>query len=160
MRPVPTERHEDYIVTMYDLEEDVCRQMLSGSRFGRVAFDDADGPVALPINALFAHDRVLFRTLPESLIDRAVRGGGRFAYEVDHADSVAESGWSVLVRGPAGRVTDAAILAAVADTDVHPWAPAARNLWIEIRAEQITGRVIRRHRLAPDPDPLPYMPPD
>ena len=72
---------------------------------------------------------------PGSLIDRALAEGARVGYEIDHADSVSESGWSVLVRGAAGRVTDAEILAAVADTDVHPWAPTARNQWIEIRAE-------------------------
>src|SRR5688500_5805280 len=39
-KPVPIEKRGDYIVKMYELEEDVCRRMLAGSTFGRVAFTD------------------------------------------------------------------------------------------------------------------------
>ncbi len=34
-KAVPIERRGDYVVTMYELEEDVCRRMLSGCTFGR-----------------------------------------------------------------------------------------------------------------------------
>jgi hypothetical protein len=159
VRPIPTDHRDDYLITMYDLEPDVCRTMLAGTRFGRVGFDDGTGPVILPVNALFSHDRVLFRTAPGSLLDRSA-DGRRFAFEVDHADDVAESGWSLLVLGPTAPVVDPDLLRAVADTDIHPWAPAGRDRWIGIRAEQISGRIIRRQRLAPDHYQQPYMPPD
>jgi hypothetical protein len=62
MTSVPLERRGDYIVKMYELDEEVCRQMLTRCSFGRVAFGGADeGLTVLPVNCLFADDAVLFR---------------------------------------------------------------------------------------------------
>ena len=160
MRSVPVERRGDDIVKMYELEEDVCRQMLARCTFGRVAFDDADeGLSVLPVNCLYSHDAVLFRTRPGSALDRL--GDGRVvAFEADHIDPIAESGWSVLVRGMASHLDDPERIAAVADSVVHPWAPGQRDRWVEIHVEQITGRIIRRHRLVSEDGRVPVMPPD
>ena len=147
MKSVPLERRGDYIVKMYELEEDVCRQMLARCNFGRVAFGDAaEGPTILPVNCLFSDGAVLFRAQAGSALDR-LRRGRVVAFEADQVDLIAESGWSVLVRGTATHVRDPARIAALADTAVHPWAPGPRDRWIEIHAQQITGRIIRRHRV-------------
>lgn len=145
---------------MYELEEETCRRLACGTSFGRVVFDDDDGPVAFPVNALFTQDRVLFRTAPDSALDRSAGRGQYVSYEMDEIDTVNESGWSVLVRGHAKPLADPATLASVADTDVRPWAPEGRDRWIEIAVERISGRIIRRHRLETDQPPDPYMPPD
>jgi nitroimidazol reductase NimA-like FMN-containing flavoprotein (pyridoxamine 5'-phosphate oxidase superfamily) len=156
---MPAERRDDFVSTMFELEDESCRRLLSVTRFGRVALDDGGGPVVLPVNALFADDRVVFRTAPGSALDQAAARHLLVAYEVDHADTDAESGWSVLVRGHAAPLSETAFLAALTDTEVRPWAPAGRDRWIEIRAEQITGRLIGRERSASDLGPFPYMPP-
>ena len=160
VKVVPIERRGDYIVKMYELDEDVCRQMLARCTFGRVAFDDAaDGLSVLPVNCLYSHDAVLFRTQPGSALDRL--GEERVvAFEADHVDPIAESGWSVLARGTAMHLRDPERIAALADSAVHPWAPGQRDIWIEIRIGQITGRIIRRHRLVSDDHQAPVMPPD
>jgi uncharacterized protein len=160
MRSVPLERRGDYIVKMYELDEDACRQMLARCAFGRVAFDDPDeGLSVLPVNCLYSHDAVLFRTLPGSALDRL--GEGRaVAFEADQVDPVAESGWSVLVRGTATHLRDPERIAALADSAMHPWAPGQRDSWVEIRSGQITGRIIRRHRLTGDEGQASVMPPD
>ena len=160
MKGVPLERRGDYLVTMYELEADVCRQMLARSSFGRVAFDDVDGhPTILPINYRFVGGAVLFRARTGSILDRL--GSGQIvAFEADQIDPIAESGWSVLVRGTATHVRDTARIASLGDTPVRPWAPGPRDRWIEIHAEQVTGRIIRRRRLSTESPPAPYMPPD
>jgi uncharacterized protein len=160
VKSVPIERRGDYIVKMYELDEEVCRQMLARCTFGRVAFDDADeGLSVLPVNCVYSHDAVVYRTQPGSALDRL--GEGRaVAFETDQIDPVAESGWSVLVRGVAGHLGDPARIAALADSAVHPWAPGQRNSWVEICIEQVTGRMIRRHRLVSDDGRAPVMPPD
>jgi nitroimidazol reductase NimA-like FMN-containing flavoprotein (pyridoxamine 5'-phosphate oxidase superfamily) len=143
---------------MYELEEDVCRQMLARCSFGRVAFDDAaEGPTILPVNCLFSDGAVLFRAEAGSALDRLGRRRV-VAFEADQVDPIAESGWSVLVRGTVTHLRDPERIASLAETAVHPWAPGPRNRWIEIQPQQITGRIIRRHRffgegapnLAPD----------
>ena len=160
MTSIPLERRGDYIVKMYELEEDVCRQMLARCTFGRVAFDDADeGLTILPVNCIYSDGLVLFRVQEGSALDDL--GSGRVvAFEADHIDPIAESGWSVLVRGTATHLRDPDQIAALADTAVHPWAPGRRDRWIEIHPEQITGRIIRRHRLVSESERSPYMPPD
>ena len=113
MKSVPIERRGDYIVKMYELDEDVCRQMLARCSFGRVAFGDAEqGLTILPVNYLFSQDAVLFRAQAGSALDRLGRGRV-VAFEADQIDPIAESGWSVLVRGTATHVRDADRIAAL-----------------------------------------------
>ena len=158
MTSVPLERRGDYIVKMYELEEDVCRQMLARCTFGRVAFDDAEGLTILPVNCVYSDGLVLFRVQEGSALD--LLGSGRVvAFEADHIDPIAESGWSVLVRGTATHLLDADRISALADTAMHPWAPGRRDRWIEIHAQQITGRIIWRQRLVSESERTPYMPP-
>ena len=153
MKGFPLERRGDYLVKMYELDDEVCRQMLTRCSFGRVAFGDAaEGLTILPVNCLFSHDVVLFRAQAGSALDRV--GHGRVvAFEADQIDPIAESGWSVLVRGTATHVRDPARIASLADTAMHPWAPGPRDRWIEIHPLQITGRIIRRDRLVGEPAP-------
>ena len=92
MKSVPIERRGDYIVKMYELDEDVCRQMLARCTFGRVAFGDADeGLSILPVNFLFSHDAVLFRTQAGSALDRLGRGRV-VAFEADQIDPTPNRG--------------------------------------------------------------------
>jgi hypothetical protein len=126
---------------MYELDEEVCRQMLARCSFGRVAFDDADdGLSVLPVNCRFVRNAVLVRTQEGSALDGL--GGG------------------VLIRGMANHVRDPQRIAALADSALQPWAPGRRDRWLEIQAEQITGRIIRRHRLVSEDGSAPYMPPE
>jgi nitroimidazol reductase NimA-like FMN-containing flavoprotein (pyridoxamine 5'-phosphate oxidase superfamily) len=157
---VPLERRGDFVVKMYELDEEVCRQMLARCTFGRVAFgDDDEGLTILPVNCLFSHGAVLFRAQAGSALDGLGRGRV-VAFEADQVDPIAESGWSVLVRGTATHVRDPERIAALDETAVHPWAPGPRDRWIEIHAQQFTGRIIRRHRLTSEAEQVPYMPPD
>lgn len=160
MKIVPLERRGDYIIKMYELEEDVCQQMLARCTFGRVAFGDSDvGLTILPVNCVFSHGTVLFRAQAGSTLDHL--GAGRVvAFEADDIDQTAESGWSVLVRGTATHLRDSERIAALAESATHPWAPGPRDRWIEIHPQQITGRIIRRHRLVSEGVHTPYMPPD
>jgi nitroimidazol reductase NimA-like FMN-containing flavoprotein (pyridoxamine 5'-phosphate oxidase superfamily) len=155
MKGVPIELRGDFIVKMYDLEPDVCRQFLARCTFGRVAFgDETEGLTVLPVNCVFTGDGIRYPTQPGSPLDRL--GDGRpVAFEADHVDPISESGWSVLVRGTAAAVTDPEQLAALADTSTHAWAPGAHDRWIEIQPQQITGRIIYRQRVVAEGERTP-----
>lgn len=158
-KTVPIERRGSYIVKMYELEEDVCRRLLCGCTFGRVAFEDPRaGLTVLPVNFVISHDAVVFRVQIGSALDRA-GNGSLVAFEADDVDPIAESGWSVLVRGIATHLRDPKRVAALADTTVHPWAPGRRDRWIEIHPQQITGRIVKRQRVPGDAERVPYMAP-
>jgi uncharacterized protein len=147
MTSVPIELRGDYVVKMYELDANVCRQMLARCTFGRVAFgNDDEGLTVLPVNCLFSGDVVLFQAQVGSALDRL--GAGRpVAFEADHVDPIGESGWSVLVRGTAAHVEDPERIAALGETGAHAWAPGPHDRWVEVRPQQITGRIIYRQRL-------------
>jgi nitroimidazol reductase NimA-like FMN-containing flavoprotein (pyridoxamine 5'-phosphate oxidase superfamily) len=157
---VPLERRGGFLVKMYALDAEACIDLLERCRFGRVGFvDGSEGVSVLPVNCLYSGGVVLFRTAAGSALDR-LRDGGPVSFETDDIDPDTQSGWSVLVRGRASLVTDQQRLASLGDTEVHPWAPGHRDLWIEIVPDRITGRMIRRQRHQGRGDHLPAMPPD
>ena len=57
------------------------------------------------MNCAVVDRRVVFRTAWTSSL-ASLGAGARVGFEADHADQVAESGWSVLVRGRLRDVTD------------------------------------------------------
>jgi uncharacterized protein len=152
-----------YTVTMQELDEIACHSLLGRVHFGRVAFESDDRISILPVNAVVVpragHAVVYFRTARGSPLHR-LGDSSPVAFEADHHDHVAESGWSVLVRGFAAFVDDDEILVALAETRTHPWAPGERDCWIGITAETVTGRRIERHADLRPGEHLPYMPPD
>jgi len=66
-------------------------------------------------------------------------------FEADHVDPVAESGWSVLVRGKLWEVTDEALRDRLVKTATAPWAPGPIDRWMIIVPSVVSGRSITRH---------------
>jgi nitroimidazol reductase NimA-like FMN-containing flavoprotein (pyridoxamine 5'-phosphate oxidase superfamily) len=85
----------------------VPHKLLGERHLGRLALVDADGPVILPVNYTLDEGSVVFRTDPGSKLDAAA-AGATVAFEVDAADERHRTGWSVVVRGRAGEVSEPA----------------------------------------------------
>jgi nitroimidazol reductase NimA-like FMN-containing flavoprotein (pyridoxamine 5'-phosphate oxidase superfamily) len=139
-----------------DLDIDVCWKLLAHRPVGRVAFVVESGPEVLPVNHAVDGHTIVFRT-SQTLILEALAGGARVAFEVDDTDESVETGWSVLVKGRASEVVDDGERAALQELAVKPWAPQARERWIRIVADSITGRAISRERSRPPRDALPAL---
>jgi len=122
-----------------------CEYLLGRVPVGRIAFVHDGVPRILPINFVYRPGQVLFRTgvgskLEVAIMERPV------SFEVDGWDPVEHLGWSVVVAGTASTIDDEARLAALAHLALQPWStPAVRHRWVEIRADEITGR-----RVGPD----------
>jgi len=110
------------------------------------------------VNCAVTDRTIVFRTSADTTLFEFSHGS-RVAFEADHTDHIAESGWSVLVRGTLHEVTDPAEIEALAPLPVHPWAPGTRDRWMRIVPDNVTGRTISRHRLVTEGTRLPYMPP-
>lgn len=149
---------EHFEVVVDELDEETCWRLLARAGFGRVGFRDGAEVAVLPVNAVVRDRRVIFRTGSGTSLAEAVGTG--VAFEADHTDDVAESGWSILVRGRLTEISDAGQLAALHGSRLRPWAPAPRDHWMEIEPSRVTGRTIQRHRLVPAGAHLPYMPAD
>jgi len=124
--------------TLEHLTRRECEDHLRNGGIGRVVLSTGYGPVAFPVNFVFANGTVIFRT-SESMTASI---SGVIAFEVDHIDEAMSEGWSVLVRGHARLIEDPEGRLAVAQLDLEPWAGGARLNIVGITPFEITGRVI------------------
>ncbi len=123
---------------------DVCQKLLEASEVGRIAFVAAGSPVVLPVNFRFYARRIVFRSTVGSKLNAAAMGDP-VAFEIDDWDARTRTGWSVMVRGRAAEVTDAALLAELYDLGLRPWAdPTLRTRWVQVLPSDIDGRRIPR----------------
>jgi hypothetical protein len=132
------------------LSFDDCVGHLRAGGIGRIIFSTGPGPLALPVNFAFSDDRLVFRT-SNAMATSVV---GVVAFEVDHIDDTMSEGWSVLVRGHARLLQDAAEQRVVGQLDIEPWAGGDRFNIVEITPLEITGRVIVQRHPPLSEDPL------
>ncbi len=133
-----------YVVSYEDLEESVCWRLITRVAVGRVGFVFDDEPFVLPVNCAVVDGKIAFRTAGDSML-HTLGGGVRVAFEADHVDPVAESGWSVLVRGNLWEVVDEDVRGLLAGATTHPWAPGPIDRWMIIVPDIVSGRAITRH---------------
>lgn len=123
-----------------ELEVEECRRLLQGGVVGRVAVTTPSGPHILPVNYSVVDDAIVFRTTPYSVLGTYGREA-QLALEVDYFDYENHKGWSVLARGRAKVVSDAAEIRRIREQwEPRPWADGARNLYFVLRWTDLTGR--------------------
>lgn len=129
---------------LHELSEHGCWERLRGASppVGRLGFVAQQHPLVLPINYVVDGETVVVRFAEDTVLDEAV--DARVAFEVDEVEQAWEEGWSVVVRGRAGEVTDHEELARMRRLRLRPWAGTDRVRFLRIDATVgITGRVIR-----------------
>jgi Pyridoxamine 5'-phosphate oxidase len=118
-----------------------CRRLIAAGGIGRTAFGTTSGPVVFPVNFAVVAGGIAIRTGEGTAIDG--HAGELVAFEVDHVDEALSQGWSVLVRGPAHRVTHPAELQIVRhDASIWPWPGGGRDVYVRVIPDTITGRRI------------------
>ncbi len=135
---------QQYTVNYDDLEEAVCWRLVNRVDVGRVGFVYDGEPFVLPVNCAVVDGKIAFRTAGDSML-HTLGHGVRVAFEADHVDPVAESGWSVLVRGDLWEVVDDELLGRLVGAATHPWAPGPIDRWMIIVPSVVSGRSITRH---------------
>ena len=100
------------------LTSEQCEEHLAAGGVGRIILSTGSGPVAFPVNFVFAGGAVIFRTSDAMVADIS----GVVAFEVDQVDEAMSEGWSVLVRGHARPIEDPEERIAAARLDIEPWA--------------------------------------
>lgn len=121
------------------LSTDECWALIAGQTTGRIGFLHEGQVTIWPLNCIVYDRGVYFRTAEDGVIARS--GLERAAFQLDHIDSVARSGWTILVNGRVERVTDPGLLTTLwgRPTD-EPWAPGQRNVFFCISGDRISGR--------------------
>lgn len=116
-----------------------CLRLLRRSRLGRVVVNVGGVPSAFPVNFALIDDDVVFRSAAGTKLAAALEGAV-VGFEVDRVDTVLESGWSVLIHGPASVLTDADDLERARRLHLRTWAPGDRPHFVRIRADEVSGR--------------------
>jgi nitroimidazol reductase NimA-like FMN-containing flavoprotein (pyridoxamine 5'-phosphate oxidase superfamily) len=121
------------------LDRAECIRLLGTQQVGRIAVVIGGRPIVLPVNYVLDGEDVVFRTADGTKFDAAVRGA-TVGFEIDHLDSVFQTGWSVLVGGRAELITDAATLAHVRALPLRPWSSHDKSNWVRVPVDEVTGR--------------------
>jgi len=126
------------------LAREQCLDLLESNHLGRVAWQAADLPQILPVAYAMHQGLVYFRTAPDGILSELAQPT-RVALEVDELDQQTRSGWSIVLHGRTSAVSEPEALADLWAADsLVPWAGGNRTLFICIRPDRVSGRVVRR----------------
>jgi len=121
------------------MTDEECLELLEAESVGRVAWNEPEGPLVLPVNYAMEGTSIVFRTSMNTKLARQLHLG--FAsFQIDEHDDFTQSGWSVLVRG-----VMSCIDAHASESDearVAPWADGDRRFLMRITPLIISGRRI------------------
>jgi nitroimidazol reductase NimA-like FMN-containing flavoprotein (pyridoxamine 5'-phosphate oxidase superfamily) len=123
------------------LSEEQCIALLVAHHLGRVGVTVGGLPVILPVNYSWIDGAIVFRTGVGTKLHAATEKAV-IAFEVDATDDDAHTGWSVLAVGRCARVDDDGEIEAYQQLSVAPWADGARNDFVRVSPELLTGRRI------------------
>jgi uncharacterized protein len=126
------------IYGLQELDRDECVRLAGTQDVGRVALG-GDEPAVFPVVYAFLDGDVVFRTAPgQKLIAAALHR--IVVFEVDCYDAVTETGWSVNFVGPASEIVHPTELERARALRLHAWASEARDRFVRVRADEVTGR--------------------
>ncbi|WP_369029776.1 pyridoxamine 5'-phosphate oxidase family protein [Streptomyces adonidis] len=123
-----------------ELDRQECLSRLAEAPVGRIVYTRQALPAVLPVNFSLERDgAIVVRTSAVSDLVSAV-DGAVVAFEADAVDVTTQSGWSVVVMGPAALVTDPVEHARLLRTGPRSWVPAPQEVFVRIAPELVTGR--------------------
>lgn len=125
---------------LVELTREECLLRLGRGGVGRVAVSVGALPAILPVNYAMVDGDVVFCTGAGTKLEAALKSAV-VAFEIDDAEAMSHSGWSVLVVGVARVVEDPSTLVRSGRFPaVSPWAGGDRNRFVRIETAVITGR--------------------
>ncbi|HEY8983123.1 MAG TPA: pyridoxamine 5'-phosphate oxidase family protein [Streptomyces sp.] len=129
---------------LVELSREEALGLLAGVSIGRVGFTHQALPVIRPVNHLVTDSGdIVIRTHAGAALLAGAAASEVVVYEADRIDENTRTGWSVMVTGMAGRVTEPRELSAY-QAALTPWIGRETEHVVCIRAEWVTGyRLVR-----------------
>ena len=107
-------------------------------------------PAVFPVNYAVEGDHVYFRTAPGTKLEAASHNA-IVAFQIDHIDPEAHTGWSVLVVGPSSVLDDPDAVERLADLPLPRWISGGPETLVALKAELVSGREIAEPLSHPTP---------
>ena len=128
--------------TVRELSVDECWQRLTEhpSRVGRIGLG-GPSPDIFPVNYTLDGRSVVVRTAEGKKL-AAVGRDERIVFEVDDIEAGWRRAWSVVLRGFAEHITDAAEVTRLEELPLVPWDPGPKSEFLRIATHVISGRAI------------------
>jgi uncharacterized protein len=123
------------------LDEVKCLELLAQAHVGRVAVHSQALPAIFPVNYALTDRSIVFRTTQGSKLAAATEHAV-VAFEIDEADSLYHSGWSVLAVGVASEITDPEALAEARQLPLRAWGSESADHYVRVEIDRVTGRRI------------------
>jgi nitroimidazol reductase NimA-like FMN-containing flavoprotein (pyridoxamine 5'-phosphate oxidase superfamily) len=123
------------------LTEAECWELLEHGHIGRLAVAIANIPEIFPVNYVVHDGAIYLLTAEGTKFAGAVLGSG-VAFEIDGADPLFHTGWSVVVRGRAVEVEKMDELVEVEQLPLRPWGPGVKKRYVRVVPEEVSGRRI------------------
>lgn len=126
------------------LQEQACYRLLTTTTVGRIGFVVDERVSIFPVNYFVSGRDLVVRASADGILRRLADDGAQVAFEIDHHDDLAGTGWSVLMHGPL-RVygsNEVPVLSARG----APWAGEGRDVPLRFTIESIAGRHVRRDK--------------
>jgi uncharacterized protein len=148
------ERHPELQV----LTTEECYRLLATQQIGRLGVNAEHYPLIFPVNYALDHGVIVIRMGAGTKL--AATHHANVTFEVDDIDQRTRSGWSVLVRGRAEKITPTPHDGFVARTQaagVAPWAPGEHGYRVRLTPHGISGRRIVPGQLPPPFEAAAYL---
>jgi nitroimidazol reductase NimA-like FMN-containing flavoprotein (pyridoxamine 5'-phosphate oxidase superfamily) len=128
---------------LVDIPPEECSALLAEASMGRLAVVVDGRPEIFPVNHVFDErdGSVAFPTNAKTKLHAALRWPF-VAFEVDGMEDEPPCGWSVLVVGRAEEITDADVIARLAEQRTIVWRAGLLMHWLRIVPSKVTGRRI------------------
>lgn len=123
------------------LTEEECWAFLRAHHIGRLGVSIANEPEIFPVNYVVDDDSIVFLTAEGTKLAGAVMGVS-VVFEIDSADPLFHTGWSVIAHGQAEEIDKLDELVEVEKLPLQPWGPGAKHRYVRIRPYSVTGRRI------------------
>lgn len=120
-----------------ELSDDTSWGYLASQEVGRLGVIHNDLPDIYPVNYCLDGQSIVFRTAVGSKLE-ALTLNYHVVFEADGWDE--ETGWSVVLHGMAGVITDEDELRRAERLPLLPWVPTVKRTWVRIVPDELTGR--------------------
>ena len=120
---------------LFLLDRPTCIALLTTQHVGRLVFGGGE-PSVVPVNYRSVDGVITFRTRAGSPAGESA--SGPVVFEVDMFDERTRAGWSVVARGALRCAPEGEPAAAL-----ESWAPGARDQWMVLTVDTVTGRLLR-----------------
>jgi nitroimidazol reductase NimA-like FMN-containing flavoprotein (pyridoxamine 5'-phosphate oxidase superfamily) len=139
-----------------ELGTEQCWRLVERAAIGRLGFAAEGEQLILPVNYAVDGHCIVVRTGRTVMLE-SLGPGATVAFEVDGADAVSETGWSVLIKGHASEMDPPGTRGGGPALALRPWTSGSRDHWLRIMPWSVTGRAISRDHRLPHGHSVPYL---